>query len=293
MSLPPALVLAVLLSLTCSAVAGRHLLQTAGNTFYHATSSMCSTGKMTASLTLDANVTSTDQVTNFTIRISNAPVSSATTITNPKIYSYGTGATVAQFSCTYTADSRTSIYTCNVVEKVSLTYAYKPVGTLKALIDAGLLKSPSPLRVSVQLYTTNFVLGGKATLSANVMATVQSTSFTITLIGVPAGSTPTFTTPGYYNSTSGALVAEFPCTFQLDATSGNYYVNFAENATLTTAYEPVGTLKTLIDAKLCQTICAAYCLGCSGVAHMGYNPIRVYYLYSCILLVHIIPAARF
>ncbi|CAI5523753.1 unnamed protein product [Closterium sp. Naga37s-1] len=69
-----------------------------------------------------------------------------------------------------------------------------------------------------KLYTTNFVLGGKATLSANVMTTVQSTSFTITLTGVPDGSTPTFTTPGYYNSTSGAL--------------------------------PVGTLKTLIDAKL-------------------------------------------
>ncbi|CAI5952357.1 unnamed protein product [Closterium sp. NIES-64] len=101
-----------------------------------------------------------------------------------------------------------------------------------------------------KLYTTNFVLGGKATLSANVMTTVQSTSFTITLTGVPDGSTPTFTTPGYYNSTSGALVAEFPCTFQLDATSGNYYVNIGENATLTTAYQPVGTLKTLIDAKL-------------------------------------------
>ncbi|CAI5466453.1 unnamed protein product [Closterium sp. Yama58-4] len=162
MSLRPAFVLAVLLSLTCSAVAGRHLLQTA-NTFYHATSSMTSTGKMTASLTLDANVTTTYQVTNFTIRISGAPVSSATTITNPRVYTYGTGATVAEFSCTFTADLRTSIYTCNVVEKVSLTYASKPVGTLKALIDAGLLKSPPPLLVSVQVSGVTTI---KGTLSA-------------------------------------------------------------------------------------------------------------------------------
>ncbi|CAI5493239.1 unnamed protein product [Closterium sp. Naga37s-1] len=166
MLLRPVLVLAVLLSLTCSAIAGRHLLQT-DNTFYHATSNMCSTGKMTASCTLDANVTTTYQVTNFTIRVSGAPVSSATTITNPKIYTYGTGNTVVEFNCTFTADPKSSTYSCNVAEKVSLTYASKPVGTLKALIDAGLLKNPPPLLVSVQV-------SGVTNIKGSVSATATS-----------------------------------------------------------------------------------------------------------------------
>ncbi|CAI5471994.1 unnamed protein product [Closterium sp. Yama58-4] len=111
----------------------------------------------------------------------------------------------------------------------------------------GTLKS---FKAYSKLYTPNYVLGGMATLTAEIAATTQSTYLEISVRGVPTESTPTFTNPAYYYTASGEQVAEFPCTFQRDAKSGNYLCTATENAALTTAYEPVGNVKKLIDAKV-------------------------------------------
>ncbi|CAI5512475.1 unnamed protein product [Closterium sp. Naga37s-1] len=63
-SLRSAFVLAVLPSLSCSAIAGRHLLQTS-NTRYQSSSTLFSGFFFNASCTLDANVTATDQTSSI------------------------------------------------------------------------------------------------------------------------------------------------------------------------------------------------------------------------------------
>ncbi|CAI5477161.1 unnamed protein product [Closterium sp. Yama58-4] len=145
MSLRPAFVLAVLLSLTCGAIAGRHLLQT-GSTYYKATSTVTNLKyATTVSTTLTVNVTTTYQFTDFNVRITGSRATKATDFYGPAYLDHSNGLkVVAQMTCTFTLiHPSTNEWGCHNVDKVSLIDASQPVSTLKTLIDAGMFKNPS------------------------------------------------------------------------------------------------------------------------------------------------------
>ncbi|CAI5476496.1 unnamed protein product [Closterium sp. Yama58-4] len=160
-SLRTVIVLAMLLSLACSAIAGRHLLQTS-NTRYLATSDASSISGMTGSSILDSNVTVTLQTSSFIFRITGV-YGTSPSISSPGYYR-STGALLAELPCTFQAEATSGSWNCTLQEKVTLTSAYQPSGTIKTFVNAGLFTKPSSFYVKV---TVNGIVL-KGWLSASV-----------------------------------------------------------------------------------------------------------------------------
>ncbi|CAI7808142.1 unnamed protein product, partial [Closterium sp. NIES-54] len=95
---------------------------------------------------------------------------------------------------------------------------------------------PLPLLLPLSLHSTTY----------------QTFSFFFRVMGVPYTSRPTFDTPGYYDITTDALVNEFPnCMFYREPTAGNWNCTVIDKPIkLLTPYQPVNTLKKLVDAGL-------------------------------------------
>ncbi|CAI5473969.1 unnamed protein product [Closterium sp. Yama58-4] len=149
-SLRPAFVLAVLLSLTCNAIAGRHLLQTS-NTRYQSSSKLSSnTGNLFGSCTLDAKVTAIDQTTSLAVRVTGVK-SWAPSISFPSYYRNSTGSLVAQFPCKYKPEATSGTWSCTIYEKVALSSPYQPVGGIESLVTSGMFVKPSDFYVQINV----------------------------------------------------------------------------------------------------------------------------------------------
>ncbi|CAI5534782.1 unnamed protein product [Closterium sp. Naga37s-1] len=142
---------AVLLSLACSAIAGRILL-TGLNTRYRATSKPFSASGLTGSCILDANVT-TYQTFSFFFRVMGVPYTSEPTFDTPGYYDTMTDALVVEFpNCTFYREPTLDNWNCTVVDKpIKLPTPYQPVNTLRKLVDAGLFTYPGDFYVGVNV----------------------------------------------------------------------------------------------------------------------------------------------
>ncbi|CAI5471991.1 unnamed protein product [Closterium sp. Yama58-4] len=146
-SLRFAIVLATLLSLSCSAIAGRHLLQTS-NTRYQAMARVASKFRtMPGESSLYAEVTAKFQNISFDFHFEGlAPKAYATL---PAFYESATGYYVAGIPCHVTIDRVKGTWNCTGSQSTALTTPYKPVGSFRFLVDAGPFNNPSAFYVGV------------------------------------------------------------------------------------------------------------------------------------------------
>ncbi|CAI5471875.1 unnamed protein product [Closterium sp. Yama58-4] len=139
-SLRPALVIAVLLSLACSANAGRHLLSGEGVTFrYQVFATLEKTGNLTGSCTLDANVKETTQTTSFVFSFTGVNGTNLT-FSGPAYYFRSNDSFIAGFRpCKFVAVASGS-WKCTFHEEITLPsdMPYEPQSQLGALNYAGI-----------------------------------------------------------------------------------------------------------------------------------------------------------
>ncbi|GJP32456.1 hypothetical protein CLOM_g24430 [Closterium sp. NIES-68] len=151
-----ALALAALLAVVSVASAGRCLLLTT-NTAYHVTSVSTKTSAYKSSFTLTFNVTKGTQSAMYRFLVSMVP--STLSLSSPKYYNKATNALIATFPCTTWNVTSTLVYpsvtynsySCLIYETAPLTASYEPVGTVKDLIDSGLVSNPSGFIASITI----------------------------------------------------------------------------------------------------------------------------------------------
>ncbi|CAI7891087.1 unnamed protein product [Closterium sp. NIES-53] len=150
-----AIVLAVLLSLSCSAIAGRRGLIASGASSvrrYQASSTLASSNRaLTGSCALRADVSSTYQSFTFTSSVAGIPIGKSATVTAAGFYRLSTGALVKAIPCTAKADTATGTWSCNANGGAQLTSAYVPINPIEPLKSAGVFTSPSSFYFSVNV----------------------------------------------------------------------------------------------------------------------------------------------
>ncbi|CAI5477602.1 unnamed protein product [Closterium sp. Yama58-4] len=151
-----AIVLAVLLSLSCSAIAGRRELIASGATavkrYVASASTLASSNRaLTGSCSLRADVTSTYQSFTYTLSVAGIPVGKSATVTAAGFYRVSTGALVKAIPCTAKADTATGTWSCDADGGAQLTSAYVPIDPISALVSAGVYASPSSFYFSVKV----------------------------------------------------------------------------------------------------------------------------------------------
>ncbi|CAI5477590.1 unnamed protein product [Closterium sp. Yama58-4] len=137
-----AIVLAVLLSLSCSAIAGRRELIASGATavkrYVASASTLASSNRaLTGSCSLRADV------------VAGIPVGKSATVTAAGFYRVSTGALVKAIPCTAKADTATGTWSCDADGGAQLTSAYVPIDPIS--VSAGVYASPSSFYFSVKV----------------------------------------------------------------------------------------------------------------------------------------------